>query len=366
MDPVNFSRLMDELRSVDAETELSLVEDLAPGHVLASDTWDRHIVTGLPTSRREHGAELMTVPVRHLHGGHALSLPFHAGRPVQVYAARASRAALHQVPVIPRCVIPEAPAVGDRVVLQPYTADRLGVGSSAFQFNGSRWQQAVTAASGHTEIRTFPTRSIETIVRPTAYASSVGWHVYLPAGHVPHLYADGRPVPARTADQLTDRDVILMPGGGRLQVDSVTRHADGRTLRLTVLTASAHTGLHLTWASREGDRIEVEDSGRQGLLYATEPRAVELRSAAELVVGDTVIAAWGTPYSNVATVEEIWQQQPGVLDPQRTSMHVHSTTVDGRPVRTQTGFDNRYLLLHRPSVDHASAPGVAALARSHV
>jgi hypothetical protein len=364
MDPVNFSQLMDALHSVNAETESPLVEDLVPGHVLASGSWDRHIVTGLPTPRREHGAELMTVPVRHLHGGHALSLPFHAGRPVYVYAVRADRAALHQVPVIPRCVIPETPAVGDRVIRQPYTADRLGVGASAYTFTGDSWQQAVTTASGHTEVRTFSTRSIETIVRPTTYASSVGWHVYLPAGHMPHLYADGRPVPARTADRLAGRDVILMPGGGRLQVDSVTRHADGRTLRLTVLTASAHTGRHLTWASRAGDRIEVEDSGRQGLLYATEPRAAELRSAAELLVGDTVIAAWGTPYSNVATVDEIWHQQPGALDPQRTSMHVHSTTVDGRPVRTQTGFDNRYLLLHRPAVDHATA-SVADLARSH-
>jgi hypothetical protein len=87
-------------------------------------------------------------------------------------------------------------------------------------------------------------------------------------------------VPARTADELEAHDVVLLPGGGRLEVEEATVRADSHTLRLHVLAPSRHRLRYLTWASKAGDRIEHH--GRHGMLYPTEPRASEARTPVPL------------------------------------------------------------------------------------
>lgn len=347
MDPVSFDQLMRELAHNVPTTEIPAGE-LTPGRVLACAAWDRHVVTALPTRLNRH-TDTLVVPVRHLHGGHSLRLYLPGNRPAKVYQARMHRPTGHEVPVVPPCVIPAAPAAGDRVVLQDCNVNRPGF-VRTYTYDGERWASQYLTASGRLETDRYDTGSLRAFVRTTNATSWMGWHVYLPAAHEhPHLFVDGRPVPARTAAQMREGDVVLIPGGGRLLVEAVTAHADGHTLKMRTVTASRHLMQHITWAGVCGDRIESHDSGRRGALYATEPRPGELLSAADLHVGDTVIAAWGTPYSHVATVDEVWRQ------PVSSAMHVHGTTPDGRHTRAQTGFDNRYYMLRR-ATDNGTAP----------
>jgi hypothetical protein len=343
MDPVSFEQLAYELRSTHAKKIRALVEELTPGCVIASGTWEGHVVTELP-KRLDLVSNRVAVAVRHLHGGHTMQ-PYLPGKStVEIYQARAARPTGHQVPVVPRCIIPYKPAAGDRIVMQRHRVDSLG-SSVTYEFVGNRWQQMAVASDGRTDIYQASSDAVRGFVSTYDTPAPSGFFVYLPAGHRPHLYTDGRPVPARTAEELAEGDVVLVSGGGRLKVEGIARHADGHTLRLHVLTPSRHAARVLAWASRTGDRVEHHDSGLRGYLYATEPRASELLSAADLHIGDTVIAAWGTPYSNVATVDNVWRQ------PVRAAMHVHATTPDGRHTRTQTGFDNRYFVLRRATDD---------------
>lgn len=360
MDPVELEQLMYELAPSTAEKISIPAESLTPGCVLAEGPWARHVVTAKATPR---SADTLQVPVRHLHGGHTVHRPFGRTGKVTVYRARLTKPDGFTVPAVPRCFVPEDPEPGDRVVHQFHTVERLGEGY-AYHFDGTQWVHASTESTGNGRsrpvVRTFDTRSLRRFVSDVHESSPHGWYTYLPAGHVAHLYVDGRPVPARTADQLAQHDVMLVPGGGRLVVERASRAGDGTTsLALRVAATSRHLLRHLVWGSVPGDVIEHHDSGRTRTLYPCEPRFDELVTAADLYPGDTVIASHGAPYSSVAEVTDVWRQ------PVRAAMHVHGTGVDGSPLRTQTGLQNRYVVLHSIHAEHAYASGGNVLLRSH-
>jgi len=272
MDPVSLDQLFHELRSVEAETATVSAADLTPGYVIASGVMDRHVIAGKPTS--DSVSRTLSFPARHLHGGHTVPYVVGERAQVRVYAARVGASTVREVPEVPVCVIPDAPAVGDRVVLQPYVAHALGV-ADVREFTGQHWETLRPSGADPMSVTV-----MRDMVRPSSVGTLTGWYVYLPAGQRPYLYADGRPVPARGIDGLTEGDVMLVPGGGRLQVEGITRHADGFSLRLRVLVPSRHEMRHLTWASEAGDLVEHHDSGLRGYLYPTEMRAAELTAKA--------------------------------------------------------------------------------------
>lgn len=282
MDPLSFTDLMQELRSVRAARIRTAVADLVPGQVIASTPWDRHVVVEAPTRLNGHTPTLV-VAVRHLHGGHTLRPWFREpGATVLAYGARMTRPTPVDVPVVPDCVIPELPAVGDRLVLQQNESLSLGYGH-IHEYDGQAWVSESFSESGRRTLHRYQTASVRAFVRTYDIPSESGWWTYLPADDEhPHLHVDGRPVPARTVDQLREGDVALIPGGGRLLVERINWNADGHTLSLRVLAPSRHPLRHLTWLKEAGDRVEHRDSGRRGMVYATEPRASEADRPASL------------------------------------------------------------------------------------
>lgn len=283
MDPLSFADLMQELRSVKAARIRTAVADLVPGQVIASTPWDRHVVVEFPQRLNKHTPTLV-VAVRHLHGGHTLRPYFtDPNGTVLVYGARMVRPTPADVPVVPDCVIPETPAVGDRLVLQYY--ESLALGHGAIQtYDGEAWWSESFNESGSRTVHRYETASVRAFVRTRNTPNMHGWHAYLPAAEAhPHLYMDGRPAPARTIGQLAVGDVVLVPGGGRLMIERTSRNADGHILILTVLAPSRHPLRHFTWMKEAGDRIEHRDSGLRGMVYATEPRADEAHASIALV-----------------------------------------------------------------------------------
>ncbi|MFI0966980.1 hypothetical protein ACH4S8_37200 [Streptomyces sp. NPDC021080] len=358
MDPVALEPLLYALRSADAETVTVPFASLTPGSVIAEGPWSRHLVTKRPMPV---GGGRHTVTIRHLFGGHNITHGSRSEALVTVYAQTLDAGQISRVPVVPRCAVPEVPQAGDRVFQHFHEVDRLGEGRF-FEYNGTQWQQVRDIADGRgkvsTVVQTWP--SIRHLVANPVDPSPLFWCTYLPAGHRPFLYVDGRPMPARTVDELTVGDTILIPGGGRLRVTDVRRTRSAATLSLTLLRASAHTNAHFLWDRTEGAVIEHHDSGRTRSLYATEPRADELISAVDLQLGDTVITSYGLPYSAVAVIEQVCGQ------PFLQHMNVYSTATDGRPLRAVTGLASQYYLLHRrqPTASHARG-GWDVRARAH-
>ncbi|MFD8656508.1 hypothetical protein [Streptomyces mirabilis] len=358
MDPVALEQLLYEVRSSHAKTITVPLTSLSPGCVLAGGSWDHHVVVRRPVPV---GATRATVNVRHLYGGHTLTLGMATGTDVTIYHSRLDPTHVGLVPTVPRCMVPEDPEMGDRVFQHYHEVHRLGEGRF-FEFNGTEWQQVVDLVDRgrcRTTVRTFPL-GIRHIVSNPVDPDPRGWYTYLPAGHRPFLYVDGIPVPARTVDELTVGDTIRIPGGGRIRVSDIRRNSSATTLNVTLVRKSRHPMRHFMWDRTEGAVAEHHDSGRTRTLYPTEPRADELINAVGLAVGDTVITAWGLPFSTVAVIDEVYGQE--LLQ----RMSVIGTATDGRPVRTVTGLDNRYYLLHRPrpTVAHSRA-GWLPRARAH-
>ncbi|MCX4799644.1 hypothetical protein OG497_37955 [Streptomyces sp. NBC_01242] len=357
MDPVDLEQLLYELRSVNAETITIPSKSLTPGCVIASQSpWSQHVVTKLPAPV---SATRVRVTVRHLHGGHNASFNLMADGKIEIYRHRLASAQLSLVPTVPHCIVPDDPEPGDRVVHAYHDKYRLGEGRF-FEFNGTEWQQVrdtVDRGRCSTVVRTF-SLGIRCIVSNPAEPSPLGWYTYLPAKHRPFLYVDGAPMPARTVDDLTVGDTIRITGGGRLLVTDIRQHSTSTTLVMTLTQKPTHHMRQFLWDRSEGAVIEHHDSGRTRTLYPTDPRPGELLGAVGLTPGDTVIAAWGLPYSAVMTVEDVWGQ------PLLNHMNVHGTASDGRPVRILTGQEKRYYLLHRPAAVHARAV-YEPLARAH-
>ncbi|MGA5598321.1 hypothetical protein ACPCSE_29225 [Streptomyces cellulosae] len=271
---VSLDDLFRELRSVKADTVNVSAALLSPGHVIASGKLDRHVVTG--PARPDFISQTLTYPVRHLHGGHTVKYVVGDTATVSVYAARLAAKDVAGVPEVPLCGVPDAPAVGDRIVCQPYIAHAFGV-MAARRFDGERWQTLPPGLGK--PVRTSVMREE---VAPPAVGSLTGWYVYLPAWQRPYLYSDGRPVPGRMAHELTEGDVMLIPGGGRFVIDGISLHADGYTFTLFVEEPSRHAWQHLFWANDRGSRVQHHDSGQRGYMYPTEWRPEEVRPAAAL------------------------------------------------------------------------------------
>lgn len=359
MDPVDLEQLLHELRSGNAETITIPLQSLTPGCVIAGTTsWDHHVVTKLPVPVN---ASRVMVTIRHLHGGHNVTRSMAADEQIEIYRHRLDSSQLGCVPTVPRCMVPEDPETGDRVFHHFHEVHRLGEGRF-FEFNGQEWQQVqdiVDRGKCRTVVRTFDL-GIRHIVSNPIDPDPSGWYTYLPAGHRPFLYVDGVPVPARTVDELAVGDTIRVPGGGKLRVDSIRRNPSATTLTVAMVKKSIHPMRHFMWDRSEGATAEHHDSGRTRTLYPTDPRADELINAAGLIPGDTVITAWGLPHSAVAAIEDVWGQ------PLLHRMFILATASDGRPVRSVTGLENRYYLLHRPqpTAVHARA-SYEPLARAH-
>ncbi|THA72494.1 hypothetical protein E6R60_26550 [Streptomyces sp. A0642] len=341
MDPVTLEQLFYELRSPNAATVEITADDLTPGCVIATSEWTRHVVTALPNLL---SARTLSVPVRHLHGGHTVTRRFRRSATVTVYAATLAARYVRDVPEVPRCFVPDDPEVGDRVYHDMHDALTLGT-NRYFEYDGSQWRSIVTTASRDgrraRDIVTYYD-GIHHLVGSDSQSSPYGYFTYQHAGHGRYLYVDGRPMPARRADELVVGDELRLPGGGRLTVRRIVSTGDGIALSLELTGRSVHTLRHVTWASGLGEMIEHHDSGRTGALYATQPRPSELLTAAELLSGDTVITSWGTRASAVATVCDVWRQ------PVRAVMHLHCIADDGRMLRVQGYIEPRHLLLCRP------------------
>ncbi|MGW7100300.1 hypothetical protein [Streptomyces sp. NPDC054838] len=340
MDPVCLEQLLYELRSPNAETVQVRTEHLTPGCVIADGEWARHVVTA-PLQPLNKTSTL--VPVRHLHGGHNIKLRRTRTKTVTIYRHRLDRASIGSLPAVPRCFVPSDPSAGDRILMNWHDALRLGVGN-AFEFNGVEWLQI---SHGKTGMVVTPFRNIAAVVSNPSESSPYGWYSYLPAGHTPHLYVDGIPMPARAIGDLVVGDVMRLPGGGRLEVADLVPHLHSTTVTVRLLQKSLHPMRHFMWSTAVGGTGQHEDSGRTRTLYATDPRPGELVSAADIEPGDTVITSYGSPYSAVAVVDDVWRQ------PVRATMNVESTGVDGRHYRTHTGLENRYYVLHRAALPPA-------------
>jgi hypothetical protein len=271
------------LSGLDSESpERIPTEKLTPGCIIATGPWKRHVVVELPKRLNSHTTTL-AIPLRHIGGGHTVR-PYLPGgdTTVRVYRTRLPQPTTASPPAVPPCLIPDEPAVGDRVVMQWRFDEQLGI-THIHTFDGELWRSEHIAEDGRLRASEYSSHAVRAFVRLTDTPIEYGWYVYLPAAEQrPHLYMDGRPMPARTAGEVEVGDVILVPGGGRLEVGGADRHADGHTFRLHVLTPSRHPMRYLTWASRAGDRIEHHDSGHRGMLYVTESRAAEAATAATL------------------------------------------------------------------------------------
>ncbi|WP_428957859.1 hypothetical protein [Streptomyces sp. cg35] len=359
MDPVDLVRLMHELRTVDAETETISVDELVPGHVLASSSekWRRHVVTSAPLLVSEKTAR---VPVRHLHGGHNITPRLRRATSLTVYRQRLSVGSLSAVPVVPRAFVPDEPTVGDRVYHQFTEVEHLGE-NRCYQYDGSEWVFVEDKSDGYRARKTVTVfKELGSVMRRSTEVSPDGWYTYVPAGHRPHLYIDGTALPARTAEQLQLDDVIRIPGGGRLQVVDLVRRPQVTTITLRLVSRSFHALKHFTYQYAEGTVLVHEDSGRTRALYPTEARPHELITASELRPMDTVISGCGTSHTCVDSVEDVWHL------PVSASVRVEATSADGRTCRhTQMGNARRFVLLHRSDPVHAFAAEPLLPVRSH-
>ncbi|MFE4863278.1 hypothetical protein, partial [Streptomyces sp. NPDC056670] len=317
MDPVSLEHLLYEILAPRAEVLTLPVSALSPGCVLADGEWNRHVVT---KPSMQVNAQRHMVYLRHLHGGHDLTLVRPADAMVKVYRPQLDLDCLRSVPTVPGCFVPDSPEAGDRVFHHFYDVHRLGEGRF-FQFNGTEWQMVediIERGKPKTVVRVFP-HGITSIVRNSREPNPYGWFSYLPARHLPYLYVDGVAMRARTVGELSWGDIIRIPGGGRLAVTAITPASSATTVTLTVLQKSQHHMRHFMWDQSEGAVIEHHDSGRTRSLYPTEPRSGERVRAASLQTGDTVITSSGT----VVDISDSWPA------PLFHTVNVTGTEVDG-------------------------------------
>lgn len=360
MDPVDLSQLRYELRSAATPATITIpAEKLTPGCVLSGGVWDRHVVVALPELLT---AERQRTVIRHLLGGHRVSRRFTRSERVTIYRTRLAAHCVPGIFEIPRCFIPCDPQEGDRIVVQSPNPLRLGEGEF-LTYNGGQWITIRETVSGSGIVRKDIRRiaNIRAVAANPDETSPYGWYTYLPSGHRPYVYVDGRPMPARSAAELQNGDVLRLPGGGRLEVARATHTSSGTALSLRVIRRSERDLLlWMPGSNVEGTLVEHHDSHRTGSLYASEPRPSELVSPADVAPGDVIISMWGAPHSAVGEVGNVSSRMGA------TAVHMELTAVDGRRYRQTNSLDPRHVLLHRQPVEHDYAPAADILVGSHL
>lgn len=337
MDPIDLDHLLYNLSAGDrADYSAPVpVSTLQPGTVLRKATYDRHIVTAAPTPLRDGYVQLT---VRSLYGGHTLRLKRQGGSVVDIYRDRLKTSDLIKVPCVPKVFIPDAPDAGDRIVYH----NRAGVSLSnnwMYIHDGHGWTVQSTGDR---------VRDMRSLISKTTGMAADGWFTYVPAGHAPHLYVDGQPIPARTIRAMRTGDVVRTPGGGRLTVLGIEAISNAMRLVTVVTDPTTLPGTQVIGSRTRGAVLESFD--HHGIaLFPVEPRPAELLTASQLHIGDTVIMASGGRRSSIAHITDVAGQ------PLSGPMHVYSTTDDGQEHRHLTGLHPQYALLHRASVQALAA-----------
>jgi hypothetical protein len=175
MDTITLGRFITGLDTDVAERVT--VEELAPGCVIATGTWKRHVVVETPRRLNGH-TTTMVVPMRHLGGGHTC-LPYLPGGAsvVRIYRTRLPEHLLADVPFVPPCVIPDEPAVGDRVLMNWRTEGDPYV----HEWDGEHWVSTYRDDDGHPQTARYATYAVRAFVRLTDTPIQYGWYTYEPA-----------------------------------------------------------------------------------------------------------------------------------------------------------------------------------------
>jgi hypothetical protein len=175
MDTISLEQFVTGLDSGIAERVTA--EELTPGCVIATGSWRRHVVVEQPRRLNSHTATLV-LPVRHLGGGHTC-LPYLPGGAsvMRIYRTRLPESLLADVPYVPPCVIPDEPAVGDRVVMNWRTEGRPYV----HEWDGEHWCSPAVAEDGHPQVARYSTHAVRAFVRLADTPIQYGWYVYEPA-----------------------------------------------------------------------------------------------------------------------------------------------------------------------------------------
>jgi hypothetical protein len=175
MDTISLQQFVSGLRS-DIEERIP-AEELTPGRIIAAGTWKGHVVVELPKRLNGHTTTLV-LALRHLAGGHTV-LPYYPGRsPVRVYRTSLPEALLADVPLVPPCVIPDEPAVGDRVVMHWHTE---GHRPHVHEWDGEDWCSPAIPEDGYPRTERYSTMTVRAFVRLTDTPIQYGWYVYEPA-----------------------------------------------------------------------------------------------------------------------------------------------------------------------------------------
>lgn len=175
MDAVHSSQLSLDLDSGDVER--IRVEELAPGCVIAGPSYKNHVVVELP-QQVDHVSTRRVLALRHVHGGHTVHPYFPGGDArVSVYRTRLPQAVIDEVPDIPPCVIPDEPALGDRVVMNW----RNGSAPQVHEWDGERWRSDAADEGGHPSVERYSNHAMRAFVQLTDTPIEYGWYVYLPA-----------------------------------------------------------------------------------------------------------------------------------------------------------------------------------------
>lgn len=337
MDPMDLLQLRQELRRASTSYSTPVrAENLYPGLVIAGGLYDRHVIIHHPRPIDR----MVSLTVRHVTGGHTLTLRRSRTTEVAVYPQRLHMAYLTHIPEIPNALIPGDPRSGDRVAyVRRDNPTSLGVsGRWIYQNNGLGWERDGKALN--------PRES----ARDSHGFTSGGWFVFLPADHArAHLYLDGLPTPARTVSQLSPGDVLREHGGGRHVVRKINPQINITTVEIEVLQLTDDPNLtQVPNARAVGDRLELMATPTS--LYPVEARMSEYIRAGDIREGDVVITAYGQMRSSVCRVDEIVRRalSPGV--------RLRVTEVDDRPRTLHVdGSNAHFVLLHRPRVQSQQA-----------
>jgi hypothetical protein len=175
MDTISLSQCISDLDASDLEK--IRVEELTPGCVIASPTFKNHVVVELP-ERLNDVTTTHALTLRHVHGGHTVRPYFPGGdTTVRVFRTRLPQLMIDEVPDVPPCVIPDEPAVGDRVVMHW----RNGSAPEVYEWDAEHWCSVAADEDGYPRVGRYSSPAMRDFVRLTDRPIEYGWYVYEPA-----------------------------------------------------------------------------------------------------------------------------------------------------------------------------------------